>query len=72
MRQAIDDATERVAKNGYQRATSKDVMLAGFGYLAERLERGTTARIELSGRLLFPTGVILGGIIIGIAQAFLG
>lgn len=42
MERSIENATERVAQHGYlnhAHVTDRDVILAGFGFLAERIDK---------------------------------
>ena len=61
MRTAISEATERLAIEGTSGATTKDVILAGFGYLAEEF-RGSI-HIRLDGKRLFLSGGLVAGVI---------
>ena len=60
-------AEEHIAQHGYQNADMKDVMMVGFKYLGER---NSIIRIQLRGKVLFPVGTLVGGILVG-ATSFL-
>jgi len=73
MEGAIKSAQERVAEHGYRDTrlvSDRDVMLAGFGYMADRMENNTL-HIRLEGKRFFAVGMMVGGIVIGVVQAFL-
>lgn len=61
---AIQQATARVAAEGYEHADQRDVMLAGFGYLADAVRGGIYVRLD--GKRLFTLGGFLGGLIGGL------
>ncbi len=71
MTSAIRAATERVMAYGYrdhQKVTDRDVMLAGFGHVAEQLADRTFV-LKLEGKKSFALGGVLGGLIVGIIPA---
>ncbi len=60
MARAIEQATAKVAAKGYdtKEITTKDVLLAGMGYVASTVERRTTL-IRVEGKKFFYLGVVL-------------
>ena len=62
------EAETRLQKTGYESADLRDIMLVGFKYLGER---DATVRLQLTGKVLFPVGMLLGGLIIGAGQALI-
>ncbi len=71
MKLAMDDAYRKVAKHGYEsdEVTTKDVLLAAIGYLAEINEsRGSLVRIN--GKKMFWAGIIT-NVVIGAFYAIL-
>ena len=72
IQQAIEEAQERVAQFGYksQQVDTRDVLFAGLGYLAQKIE-GQKAALRLSGRWTFLLGTMLGGLLGGFTQSFL-
>ena len=72
MEQAVNEAKAAVARYGYtnkEQLSDRAVMLAGFGYLADKLEK-QTVRIKLSGKKTM-VGVIVAvvGLVVGVFQA---
>ena len=54
---AIKKAAEQLARDGWETADLRLVMLAGFGYLAHEIRRPPWLRL----RTLWPAGVGVGG-----------
>ena len=70
MKLAIESATVKVAKKGYdsREVTTKDVLLAGFGYLVTVVEESKEIRIRFYGRVWVPVLISLGAISVGAVQ----
>lgn len=60
LKNAIDAATSRLMEQGTASADLKDIMLAGFGYLAERMDSRTVI-LKLDSKKAFAAGAALGG-----------
>lgn len=68
MKHLIDEATQRVAEMGNQ-AEMSDLMLAGFGYLANEINRPQWWSIKRVVPIAFGGGVAFGtGILSGILK----
>ena len=61
-------AEAKVAAHGYEDADLRAVVLIGFKYLSEN---NSVIRVQLSGKVLFPVGVLLGGILVGVIAQIL-
>ncbi len=61
-------AEANIAAHGYEEADLKIIMLMGFKHLAEN---NAVIRVQLSGKVLFPVGVLLGGILVGVISQIL-
>ena len=55
-------AEAKVAAHGYEGADLREIMLMGFKHLSET---NSVIRVELHGKVLFPVGVMLGGLLVG-------
>lgn len=56
---SIEHATDRVAQHGYlntQEVTDRDVMLTGFGFIANRIDDRLKTRIPRQGRAVSLNG----------------
>ncbi len=71
MKLAIEKATAKVAEKGYdsRETTTKDVLLAGFGYLVAVVEESKEMRIRFYGRVWVPAFISIGAISLGAIQA---
>ena len=59
MSHAISEATDRVFEKGIENATQADLMLFGFGYIAQVIEKSRPQSM-FSGKKLLPLGAVLG------------
>lgn len=71
LERAINEAKAAVARHGYadkENLTDRAVMLAGFGFLADKLER-QSVRIRLDGKKTI-VGVVVAvvGLVVGVLQ----
>lgn len=69
----IAAAQSRVAEHGYltDDVTDRDIMLTGFGYLADHMDKlaARSITIRLGGSKLWTIiGAIIGGIVVGALQ----
>ncbi len=67
---AIAEANRRMAASGYQNVDQTDLLLAGFGYLATKMERQGVV-IKLTGKLPFAIAAAVGGLVVGAIQKIL-
>ena len=60
MTRAIEEATAKVAAKGYatKEVTTKDVLLASMGYVANMMDRRMTL-VRVEGKKFFYAGVVL-------------
>ncbi len=61
-------AEAKIAAHGYEDADLREIMLMGFKHIAEN---NAVIRVQLHGKVLFPVGVLLGGIVVGIVSQIL-
>lgn len=68
---AIAEALEKVAQYGYKsdQVDLKDVMLAGFGHIAGKIEQRPAPWLQLDGKKALAAGAAVGAFIVGLAQA---
>ena len=76
MQRAIEEATEKVAREGYASAEvgQKEVILAGLGYVASRLDQRLTL-VRVDGKRWFWAGVgldLMAGVLLLLASGLLG
>ena len=73
LKQAIEQATADVAEHGYEGADLRQVMLAGFGYVGDKIEQSNKGviRVQLSGKKFFVFGLGAGGAVVGAVQALM-
>ena len=64
---AIKEATEKVAKDGWEAADTRLITLAGFGYLAHEIRNAPSTQL----RTLIPVSFGSGGIAAGLIELVL-
>lgn len=65
----VEEATERVAQKGWQKATQKEITLAAFGMLSRMLKNDMSS---LKKPFWWAAGVITAGVLTYIIGNFLG
>lgn len=67
--QAMEQADDRLAQAGYDRADLRDIMLVGFRYLARKQD--ASVRLRIDGKGFLSAAILFGGLVGGLIQVLL-
>lgn len=68
---AMAQAEDALEHKGYDNINTKDVMLVGFKYLAEKQQEHSVLRLRVDGKAWFSAALLIGGLLGGLVQTFL-
>ncbi len=68
---AMEQADDRLAQAGYDRADLRDIMLVGFRYLTRKQEESRALHLRINGKGFVSVAILIGGVVGGLIQALL-